>query len=450
MKKTIPMPARYVINTVLLAAFLIVGNMIMRGGVLSGAWHNEVLNIGFFIILAVSLNLVTGYLGQLPLGHAGFMAIGAYAATIFWRSGLIAHNGTALIVGILIAGIVAAIFGLIIGIPTLRLRGDYLAIITLGFAEIIRAALTNLDGITNGGLGLSVPRAFTFRSLNSPFLLVFICVIAACTVIHMVMKSRHGRAILSIRENEIAAESCGINTTYYKVMVFTLSALLAGIAGALYAGAVGFLEPNEFDFMMSINILMMVVLGGMGSMLGSIIAAAFLTSLPLIMQFLAQYRMIIFALMLITVMIFKQSGLMGNYDFSLSRILEKMINREYGFSRRKLRERTRLPGTVWLRIASILQIISACVVMFLIMNSDWAVNFVVVGILVSYYGIVMGIIGIRDCENLNKSKFLQKLGIVGLVFANPIFSIPYLIGATKNKNYGSLKNRGEAGAESGK
>jgi len=325
-KTTIPMPFRYLINTVLLILFLVVGNIIMRGGILSGAWHNEVLNIGFFIILAVSLNLVTGYLGQLPLGHAGFMAIGAYAATIFWRSGIIAHNGSALVIGIILAGVIAAIFGILIGIPTLRLRGDYLAIITLGFAEIIRAALTNLPEITNGGLGLTVPRAFTFRSVNSPFLLVFICVILCCTIIHMIMKSRHGRAILSIRENEIAAESCGVNTTYYKVMAFTLSAFLAGVAGSLYAGSVGFLEPNEFDFMMSINILMMVVLGGMGSMLGSIISAAILTSLPLVMQFLAQYRMVIFAVMLILVMIFKPSGLLGNYDFSLSRIIEKAIN----------------------------------------------------------------------------------------------------------------------------
>jgi len=324
-KNTIPMPIRYSINTAMLVLFLLVGNMIMRGGILPGAWHTQVLEIGIFIILAVSLNLVTGYLGQLPLGHAGFMAIGAYAAAIFWNSGMIANDGLALVVGIVLAGIIAAIFGIIIGIPTLRLRGDYLAIITLGFAEIIRAALTNLDGITNGALGMRVPRAFTFRDINSPFILVFVCVIICCAIIHMIMKSRHGRAILSIRENEIAAESCGINTTYYKVMAFTLSALLAGVAGALFAGHIGFLEPGEFDFMMSINILMMVVLGGMGSMMGSIISAAILTSLPLLMQFLAQYRMVIFAVMLILVMIFKPSGLLGNYDFSLSRILEKLI-----------------------------------------------------------------------------------------------------------------------------
>jgi len=324
-KTTIPMPIRYLINTALLILFLLIGNIVMRSGALPGAWHDEILHIGIFIILAVSLNLVTGYLGQLPLGHAGFMAIGAYAAAIFWNSGMLPHNGSALVLGIILAGIIAAIFGILIGIPTLRLRGDYLAIITLGFAEIIRAAITNLPGITNGALGLRVPRTFAFRNINSPFLLVFIFVIVCCAIIHLIMKSRHGRAILSIRENEIAAESCGINTTYYKVMAFTLSAFLAGIAGALYAGYVGFLEPGEFDFMMSINILMMVVLGGMGSMLGSIISAAILTSLPLLMQFLAQYRMVIFAVMLILVMIFKPSGLLGNYDFSLSRIIEKII-----------------------------------------------------------------------------------------------------------------------------
>jgi len=140
----------------------------------------------------------------------------------------------------------------------------------------------------------------------------------------MMMKSRHGRAILSIRENEIAAESCGVNTTYYKVMAFSFSAFFAGVAGALYAGMLGILVPANFDFMTSINILVIVVLGGMGSMMGSIIAAAILTSLPLALQGLNEYRLIIYALLLIAVMIFKPSGLMGTYDFSMSFLLEKL------------------------------------------------------------------------------------------------------------------------------
>jgi len=300
----------------------------MQGGILTGAWNNTVIEIGIFIILAISLNLVTGYLGQLPLGHAGFMAVGAYTVGIFWRSGIISAAGPALFVGILLGGIVAAIFGIIIGIPALRLRGDYLAIITLGFGEIIRILITNLDGFTGGALGLTLPAEFSFQRAAfqfSPFLVVFICVVICCTVIHMLMKSRHGRAILSIRDNEIAAESCGINTTYYKVMAFVVSAFFAGVAGALFAANLGFLEPGEFAFMQSINILMIVVLGGMGSIVGSIVSASILTSLPLVMQFLAEWRMVIFALILVIVMIFKPTGLMGSYDFSLSRILEKII-----------------------------------------------------------------------------------------------------------------------------
>lgn len=226
-----------------------------------------------------------------------------------------------LVAGLLAAGLVAALFGVAIGIPALRLRGDYLAIITLGFGEIIRVAIINLPSITGGTPGLkNIPK-------YSTFVVVYACVMLSCIVIHMVMKSRHGRAILSIRENEIAAESCGINTTYYKVMAFALSAFFAGIAGALYAGNQGILVPSGFDFMMSINILVMVVLGGMGSMVGSLIAAAILTSLPLALQGFSDYRMILYSLLLIIVMVFKPSGLMGTYDFSMRRILGKVGTR---------------------------------------------------------------------------------------------------------------------------
>jgi len=292
----------------------------MGSGILGRAQTAIIIQVGFFIILAVSLNMVTGYLGQLPLGHAGFMAVGAYAGALFWRAAVL--PGMASVVGgLIVAGVAAAITGVIIGIPALRLRGDYLAIITLGFGEIIRVVLNNLDTITYGARGLrNIPR-------YSSFMLVYICVIVACGAIHMIMKSRHGRAILSIRENEIAAESCGINTTYYKVLTFAVSAFFAGVAGALFAGNIGILVPANFDFMTSINILMIVVLGGLGSMMGSVIAASVLTSLPLVLQPLNEYRMIIFSLMLIVVMIFKPSGLMGNYDFSMSRIIEKVVNR---------------------------------------------------------------------------------------------------------------------------
>ena len=319
-KLTIPMPIRYLINFVLIVLLLVIGHLAISTGFLNRAQTSIVLQAGIFMILAVSLNVVTGYLGQLPLGHAGFMAVGAYSAAIFWRSDFLSGNAS-LVVGLLIAGIIASFVGILIGIPALRLRGDYLAIITLGFGEIIRVVIINLPEITGGTPGLrGIPR-------YSNFLIVYICVVLTCMIIHMVMKSRHGRAILSIKGNEIAAESCGVSTTYYKVLAFAISAFFAGIAGALFAGNQGILTPGSFDFMASINILIIVVLGGMGSMIGSLISAAVLTSLPLILQQFNEYRMIIYSLMLIIIMIFKPSGLMGTYDFSMSRLLEKIYNR---------------------------------------------------------------------------------------------------------------------------
>jgi len=307
------MPVRYGINTALVIALVVGGYFLTQGGALTRAQNNMLIQVGIFIILGISLNLPAGYLGQLPLGHAGFMGVGAYVGAIFWRSGILSGYGS-VIGGLVAAGVAAAIFGIIIGIPALRLRGDYLAIITLGFGEMIRVLINNLPSITGGAQGLpQIPR-------HTTFLLVYICVIICCVVIHMMMKSRHGRAILAIRENEIATESMGINTTYYKVMAFALSAFFAGVAGALFAGNVGILVPGNFGFMRSIDILMIVVLGGMGSMMGSIIGAAVLTSLPLLMQELNEYRLIIYAMLLILVMIFKPSGLMGTYDFSLSRL----------------------------------------------------------------------------------------------------------------------------------
>ena len=309
-------PVSYGVNTALAALFLVAGNIVVSSGMLGRAQRSVILLIGIYMILAVSLNVATGYLGQLPLGHAGFMAVGGYAGAIFWKSGPLPQGMASMALGLLFAGIVAAIFGIAIGIPALRLRGDYLAIITLGFGEIIRVAIINLPGLTGGTPGLkNIPK-------YSTFVVVYLCVIITCAVIHTVMKSRHGRAILSIRENEIAAEACGIKTTYYKVMAFALSAFFAGIAGALYAGNQGLLVPSGFDFMQSINILVMVVLGGMGSMMGSLIAAAVLTSLPLALQGFADYRMIVYSLLLIIVMVFKPSGLMGTHDFSMRRLIE--------------------------------------------------------------------------------------------------------------------------------
>lgn len=322
-----PILVRYIINTLLFVVFLVVVNTLIGTKTISNYYNKIIVLIGINIILAVSLNLATGYLGQLPLGHAGFMAVGAYASAIFMKG--VASTlplWLSLPAGLILGGVFAGIFGFIIGIPALRLKGDYLAIITLGFGEIIRVILLNIDSVlgfnlTYGALGLkSIPKTTTF--LNA-----FICVGITCFVIHTMMKSRHGRAVLSIRENEIAAESCGINTTYYKTMAFVMSAFFAGVAGSLYAGNIGILDPSGFGFMRSIEILVMVVLGGMGSMIGSVISATVLTALPELLRAFADYRMVAYSLLLIIVMIFAPKGLMGTYDFSLSRLIGKPWNR---------------------------------------------------------------------------------------------------------------------------
>ena len=335
MKKVhIAMPVRYLINLALTVALWAVLFTLIKGGIITSYWSGLLVTVGINIILAVSLNVATGYLGQLPLGHAGFMAVGAYAGGIFMKAtplaSLLKAGNTAaavpyIILALLIAGVLAGLFGLIIGIPALRLKGDYLAIITLGFGEIIRVILTNIDSVlgfkfTYGAAGLKqIPKI-------SSFTLTFLCVALTCLVIHVVMKSRHGRAILAIRENEIAAESCGIKTTYYKVMAFVLSAFFAGIAGCLYAGYVGFVAPSTFKFMKSIEILVMVVLGGMGSMLGSVVSASVLTIVSELLRGVGDLRMVIYALLMVVVMIFRPKGLAGSYDFSLNGCLERAIN----------------------------------------------------------------------------------------------------------------------------
>ncbi|PKM74239.1 MAG: branched-chain amino acid ABC transporter permease [Firmicutes bacterium HGW-Firmicutes-16] len=321
------MPLRYLINIVLFAAFLFVMNTLITGGTISKYYSGVISSIGISIILAVSLNMATGYLGQLPLGHAGFMAVGAYTSALIMKAA--AGSLITFPLALLAGGLVAALFGILIGIPALKLKGDYLAILTLGFGQIIMVVLLNIDDVlgfklTRGAAGLQkIPKTTTF-------LITFICVGITCFVIHTIMKSRHGRAILSIRENEIAAESCGINTTYYKTLGFVVSAFFAGVAGGLYAGNIGILNPSAFGFMKSIEILVMVVLGGMGSMFGSVLSGGVLTALPELLRDFDKYRMVVYSLVLVVVMIFKPTGLMGTYDFSLNGLLDKLILRLKG------------------------------------------------------------------------------------------------------------------------
>lgn len=308
---------RYLINALgVLAVYLLI-MFLTQSGVLNRYYSSLFIPIMYNIILAVSLNLTAGFLGQLPLGHAGFMAIGAYVSALFTMSSSL-PSGVLFPIALILGGLVAAAAGILIGLPALRLRGDYLAIITLGFGEIIRVILLNLK-ITGGAFGLSGISKLT--TINWSFIFLVITLFVLTTLI----RSRHGRAILSIRENEIAAEACGIRTTYYKTLAFSISAFFAGIAGGLYAHYIAILDPGTFGFMKSVEILVMVVLGGMGSIIGSVISASFLTLLPELLRAFASYRMVLYSMLLVIVMIFKPSGLMGTYDFSLSNVLDRLF-----------------------------------------------------------------------------------------------------------------------------
>lgn len=284
------------------------------------------------IILAVSLNLTTGFLGQIALGHAGFMSIGAYASAIITKSIKALPDGSFLknipevlvfLFALIVGGLVAALVGVLVGIPALRLKGDYLAIITLGFGEIIRVIMENLS-ITGGAQGLrSIPR-YAGKHIG----LVVIIMVATIFIIYTLIHSSHGRAIMAIREDDIASEASGVPNTYYKVMAFTMAAFFAGIAGGIYAHHLSIIGAKTFGFMRSIEIIVIVVLGGMGSITGSIVAAIGLTILPEALRSFSDYRMLIYSLALIVVMIFKPSGLFGRYEFSLTRFLSRFFGKK--------------------------------------------------------------------------------------------------------------------------
>ena len=254
------------------------------------------------VMMAVSLCLIVGFLGELTLGHAAFMSVGAYSGALVSMN-LPLPGWLALAIGLIAGGIVAALAGVIIGVPVLRLRGDYLAIVTLGFGEIIKSIFNTL-GITGGASGLSgIPMMTTYRN----FTLVFILTLIVIVVVSNLVKSRQGRAICAIRDNYIAAEAAGIKVSKYKVMAFVISAFFAGVAGVVYAHNISILKPGNFDYNTSIEVLVMVVLGGMGSIRGSIIAAVILTLLPELLRGVADYRMLVYSIVLIVMMLFNNS-----------------------------------------------------------------------------------------------------------------------------------------------
>ncbi|MCH4168149.1 MAG: branched-chain amino acid ABC transporter permease [Streptococcaceae bacterium] len=273
-----------------------------------------ITQIGINLILAVGLNLIIGFSGQFSLGHAGFMAIGAYCGAIIGiQNPTYAGFAISIVVGMVISGLVA----LVVGIPTLRLKGDYLAIATLGVSEIIRIMIVNGGNLTNGPAGLfGIP---PFTSWQMVYVIAFVTTLLTLNII----RSATGRAILSVREDEIAAESMGVWTTKYKVLAFVLGAMTASIAGSLYAGFIQTVTPKDFTFMKSIDILIIAVFGGLGSITGTVIAAIVLGVLNMYLQNFGDLRMIIYSLALIIVMIFRPGGLLGTWEFSLGKLLKK-------------------------------------------------------------------------------------------------------------------------------
>lgn len=302
----------------LLAGYSLI-SVLVSVGVLNLFYVQILQQIGINIILAVGLNLIVGFSGQFSLGHAGFMAIGAYAAAIIGsKSPTYGAFFGAMLVGALLSGAVA----LLVGIPTLRLKGDYLAVATLGVSEIIRIFIINGGSLTNGAAGiLGIPN---FTAWQMVYFFVVITTIATLNF----LRSPIGRSTLSVREDEIAAESVGVNTTKIKIIAFVFGAITASIAGSLQAGFIGSVVPKDYTFINSINVLIIVVFGGLGSITGAIVSAIVLGILNMLLQDVASVRMIIYALALVLVMIFRPGGLLGTWELILSRFFKKSKKEE--------------------------------------------------------------------------------------------------------------------------
>ena len=287
---------------VAIAVYVIV-QVLITNGILNQFYSNTLIFIAINIILAVSLHLVIGITGQFSIGHAGFLAVGAYVSAIVTMK-----LDLPFALAILVGGLVAALAGLIVGIPTLRLRGDYLAIATLGFAEIIRIVFLNIDYV-GGAAGMQVSHLTTWTYS-------FVCLVITIVVIVNFTNSRHGIAAISIRENEIAADAMGINTTYYKVAAFAIGSFFAGVAGALFSHNFYIIQPGQFGFLKSFDILIFVVLGGLGSLSGAVLSAILLTVISTYLQGYPETRMIIYSLVLILVMLYRPKGLMGTMEIT--------------------------------------------------------------------------------------------------------------------------------------
>ncbi len=315
------------ITFAIVIVFYLVVQILSGAGLTTRSFEGQLVPICAYVVLAISLNLTVGFLGELSLGHAGFMSVGAFSGVLLWTVvGDSLPAFVAIPLAFIVGGIVAGIFGVIVGVPVLRLSGDYLAIVTLAFGEIIKNIINALYlGVDENGIHVSLTDAnsmglsadgdtlingamgITGIKKASTFTIGFVLILITLIVILNLINSRTGRAVMAIRDNEIAAQSVGINLTRFKLTAFVVSAVFAGFAGVLYGMNYSSLVASRFDYNTSIQILVFVVLGGIGSIRGSIIAAALLTVLPEVLRGLQDYRMLIYAIVLIVVMIFNQS-----------------------------------------------------------------------------------------------------------------------------------------------
>ena len=321
------------ITYILVVVVFAIVQMLLSAGALSSQLSGQLIPICAYICMAVSLNLVVGISGELSLGHAGFMSVGAFTGIIASAAlaNVIAVPGLRLLASFVIAGAVAGLAGLLIGLPVMRLQGDYLAIVTLAFGEIIKNLLNNLYvGLDKNGLHFSLSNAKALGMdggqviINGPmgavgikqisnFVAGFILIMFTLFVVQNLIRSRNGRAIMAVRDNRIAAESVGINTMKYRLMAFVVSAVLAGMAGALYGQNFSSILPKKFDFNTSILVLVFVVLGGMGNIRGSVISATLLTILPEMLRFMNDYRMLLYAVVLIAVMLVSNNATLKQF-----------------------------------------------------------------------------------------------------------------------------------------
>ena len=327
------------INYIVIGAVFVLMFTLYSVGALNKSAPLLINQIAYSIILAVSLNLVVGFLGELSLGHAGFMCVGAYLGT-YMINGLLSSGANltlSIFLAVIVGGIVAAVFGFIVGLPALRLRGDYLAIVTLAFGEIVRNICRNIPAF-GGAKGLiSDAYVAVLKAKSIPlFFYTFIILFLMLIVVQNLIRSKHGRAITAIRDNEIAAKSMGTGVTYYKLLVFVISAFFAGTAGVIYGASISPVMYSRFDYNYSIEILVMVVLGGMGSINGSIIAAAIITVLNFYLKAyltgdMAAIKTLVYALILIVMVVYKNAPALKAFREKYD--LKKFINNL--FSKRK-------------------------------------------------------------------------------------------------------------------